>query len=59
MSSNRSQLTRFMAIFAGGTMLSRVLGLVRDVVVANMPFASREIFLFAFRFPNLLRGMLP
>jgi putative peptidoglycan lipid II flippase len=58
MNANRSQLTRFMAIFAGGTMLSRVLGLVRDVVVANMPFASREIFLFAFRFPNLLRDML-
>lgn len=47
-----------MAIFAGGTMLSRILGLVRDVVVADVPFASREVFLFAFRFPNMLRDML-
>lgn len=58
MSSNRSQLTRFMAIFAGGTMLSRVLGLVRDIVVANMPLGARDVFLFAFRFPNMLRDML-
>ena len=58
MSSNRSQLTRFMAIFAGGTMLSRVLGLVRDIVVANMPPGARDVFLFAFRFPNMLRDML-
>lgn len=58
MSGGRSQLTRFMAIFAGGTMLSRVLGLVRDIVIADVPFASREVFLFAFRFPNMLRDML-
>ena len=58
MSAQRSQLTRFVAIFAGGTMLSRVLGLVRDIVVAGAPPVSREIFLFAFRFPNMLRDML-
>ena len=58
MSGNRSQLTRFMAIFAGGTMLSRVLGLVRDIVVAGMPQGARDVFLFAFRFPNMLRDML-
>ena len=59
MSSSRHSLTRFMAIFAGGTMISRVLGLVRDIVVANvLPPVSREAFLFAFRFPNMLRDML-
>lgn len=59
MSASRQSLTRFMAIFAGGTLLSRLLGLVRDILVANMvPFAAREIFLFAFKFPNMLRDML-
>ena len=59
MSTSRHSLTRFMAIFAGGTLISRVLGLARDVLVANMvPFAAREIFLFAFKFPNMLRDML-
>lgn len=58
MSSNRSQLTRFMAIFAGGTMLSRVLGFVRDGFLAHLDDAPRDMFLFAFRFPNMLRDML-
>lgn len=59
MIASKHHLTRFMAVFAGGTMLSRVLGLVRDIVVAGwIPFGAREIFLFAFRFPNMLRDML-
>lgn len=58
MTQGRHQLTRFMAIFAGGTLLSRVSGLVRDIVLADVPFVSREVFLFAFRFPNMLRDML-
>jgi putative peptidoglycan lipid II flippase len=48
-----------MAIFAGGTMLSRVLGLVRDVVIAGIiPTVARDAFLFAFRLPNMLREIL-
>ncbi len=59
MTAPRSQLTRFAAVFAGGTMLSRILGLVRDIILADkIPFASREIFFFAFRIPNMLRDML-
>jgi putative peptidoglycan lipid II flippase len=58
-SGNRQSVTRLMAVFASGTLLSRLLGLVRDVVVADaIPFVSREIFFFAFRFPNMLRDML-
>lgn len=59
MTSSRHSLTRFMAVFAGGTMLSRVLGLARDMIIANyIPRASCEVFFFAFRFPNMLRDML-
>lgn len=59
MSTTRQSATRFMAIFASGTLLSRLLGLVRDMAVAQyIPPASREVFLFAFRFPNMLRDML-
>lgn len=57
--ASRRQIARFAAIFAGGTLLSRVAGLLRDVVVlTSLPPAGRDAFLFAFRFPNLLRDML-
>ncbi|HEX72440.1 MAG TPA: murein biosynthesis integral membrane protein MurJ [Candidatus Hydrogenedentes bacterium] len=53
------RVSRFAAVFAGGTMLSRALGLVRDMVIGGLvPDASRDAFLFAFRFPNMLRDML-
>jgi putative peptidoglycan lipid II flippase len=56
---SNSQLTRFAAIFAGGTLISRVLGLLRDMVLgAVIPSAALGSFLFAFRFPNMLRDML-
>lgn len=52
-------LSRFAAIFAGGTMVSRVLGLVRDMVFAHtIPGAALGSFLFAFSLPNMLRDML-
>src|SRR5688572_15270646 len=51
--------TRFAVIFAAGTMISRVLGLVSYTVIgAFIPVASRDIFFLAFRFPNMLRDML-
>lgn len=52
-------LSRFAAIFASGTMASRVLGLVRDVVFAHtIPSGPLGSFLFAFSLPNMLRDML-
>ena len=51
--------SRFTAIFAGGTMFSRVLGLARNIVLAKfIPSASLEMFLLAFKLPNMLRDML-
>ena len=53
------ELSRFAAIFAGGTMLSRILGLVRDMVFARLiPTEALGSFLFAFSLPNMLRDML-
>ncbi len=48
-----------MAVFAGGTLLSRLFGLVRDMVTAAfIPTYARDAFLFAFRLPNMLRDIL-
>lgn len=59
MTETRRQHARFAAIFASGTMISRALGLARDVVLGAMiPAASRDSFFFAFMFPNMLRDML-
>lgn len=59
MTPPRSQIARFVAIFAGGTMLSRVLGLLRDIIIARfIPLASQDAFILAFRFPNMLRDIL-
>ncbi len=46
-------------IFAGGTMFSRVLGLVRDILMGwCVPDFYRDTFLFAFRLPNTFRDLL-
>lgn len=46
-------------VFAGGTLLSRVLGLFRDMMIARY-FSDdlRDAFLNAFRLPNLFRRIL-
>ncbi|MBS9783548.1 MAG: murein biosynthesis integral membrane protein MurJ [Pasteurella sp.] len=46
-------------IFSSMTLLSRVLGLVRDVVIANIlgTGVSADVFLFANRIPNFLRRL--
>jgi putative peptidoglycan lipid II flippase len=59
MTSAQRELSRFTAIFAGGTMISRVVGLVRDsIILALTPKLSRDAFLLAFRFPNMLRDLV-
>ena len=39
-------------------MVSRVLGLARDVAMTLIPIPSRDAFIVAFRFPNMLRDIL-
>jgi len=63
MSSDQTEssrgLARGVAVFSSLTMLSRVLGLVRDIVWAY--FFSRPIlgaFIFAFRIPNTFRNLV-
>lgn len=59
MTDHRKDITRFIAIFAGGTMLSRVTGLVRDIVLlAFVEGQALGSFLFAFSITNMLRDML-
>ncbi len=50
---------RLASVFAGGTMLSRILGLVRDMVIgALVAVGSRDAFILAFKLPNMLRDMI-
>lgn len=57
--SNAREHSKFAAIFAAGTLFSRILGLIRDLVwVALIPVASLEAFIVAFRFPNMLREII-
>ncbi len=46
-------------VVSGFTFLSRILGLVRDIIVANLIGASvsADVFLFANRIPNFLRRL--
>ncbi len=51
-----SKLLKSTGIFAVMTLLSRVLGLVRDVVIANyFSVAQTDVFFTALRIPNTLR----
>lgn len=46
-------------IVSGMTLLSRILGMLRDAVIANLAGAgaAADLFLFAFRIPNFLRRL--
>lgn len=56
--STRS-ISKFVAVFAGGTMISRLSGLLRDMVTAAiMPREAWAAFNVAFRFPNMLRDLV-
>jgi putative peptidoglycan lipid II flippase len=59
MSDDRRRDTRHALIFGAGTLLSRLLGLVRDVLLARLiPLASLDAFIVAFRLPNMLRDLV-
>ncbi|MDR2162292.1 MAG: murein biosynthesis integral membrane protein MurJ [Desulfovibrio sp.] len=46
------------AAVAGGTLASRLLGLARDMLLAHLLGAGADVFLTAFRIPNLFRRLL-
>ena len=54
-----SELARSSAVVGVATLLSRVLGLLRDVVLANLIGASSnaDAFFVAFKIPNFLRRL--
>ena len=54
-----SKLVRSSAVVGGATMLSRILGLLRDVVLANLIGANgnADAFFVAFKIPNFLRRL--
>lgn len=59
MSDASRRFARFAAVFASGTLFSRVLGLARDLAIAALiPRAARDVFVFAFRLPNMLRDIV-
>jgi putative peptidoglycan lipid II flippase len=57
--SDRKFIKKALITFSGGTFLSRITGLIRDISAAAF-FTSSEndIWVVAFRIPNLLRGIL-
>jgi putative peptidoglycan lipid II flippase len=60
MSATHGQVIRALGGIAGATLLSRVLGFVRDMVVARAFGAGpvTDAFFVAFRIPNILRRLL-
>ena len=55
----RPTLLRSMLNFSGGTFVSRILGLVREIVIATVfgANAATDAFWVAFRIPNFLRRL--
>jgi len=55
----RTSLLRSMLAFSGGTFVSRVLGLVREMVIAATfgVSAATDAFIVAFRIPNFMRRL--
>src|SRR2546422_8923816 len=60
MSGSEGQVVRALGGIAGATLLSRLLGFVRDMVVARAFGAGpiTDAFFVAFRIPNILRRLL-
>src|SRR5579872_3167878 len=59
-SPHQHKIARSAGIFTGATMLSRILGYIRDSVVANFfgAGAAADAFYAAFRISNLFRRLL-
>lgn len=59
MTDSQGQLSRSTTVFAAGTMVSRVVGLLRDVTwAALIPSVSLDAFIVAFKLPNMLRELV-
>ena len=57
--TEQKQITRRAGVVAAGTLVSRLLGLVRDQTIAAMfPRAVTDAFFVAFKIPNVLRQLL-
>jgi putative peptidoglycan lipid II flippase len=57
--SEQRKITRHAGVVAGGTLFSRLLGLVRDQTIAAVfPRAVTDAFFVAFTIPNVLRQLL-
>jgi len=57
--SDRGSIKKALITFSGGTFLSRITGLIRDITAAAFFTGSEnDIWVVAFRIPNLLRGIL-
>jgi putative peptidoglycan lipid II flippase len=57
--SEQRRITRHAGVVASGTLLSRLLGLVRDQTIAAVfPRAVTDAFFVAFTIPNVLRQLL-
>ena len=55
----RTAITRRAGLVAAGTLTSRILGMVRDAVIAaTFAVAATDAFWLAFTIPNALRGLL-
>ncbi len=56
----RKEITKNTLIFSGATLVSRILGFVRDILIARYFGASvvTDAFFVAFRIPNLFRRLL-
>src|SRR5947199_10578002 len=58
MSQSTPQLAKSASLISLATLLSRVLGLVREQVIATLfPRTATDAFYVAFRIPNLLRDL--
>ena len=56
---SKNKLAKFAGAFAGGTLVSRVVGFFRDIIVASTFGAGAyfRVFLVAFKIPNFLRRL--
>ena len=57
---SHSAIIKAASIISSGTLMSRILGFVRDILLAKLlgTEARADAFFVAFRIPNLFRDML-